>query len=67
MLGRLPVREALVLRLRHGLGEERPRTLEEVGSRLGVSHERARQMEARALSRLRVPPLARALRNLLGG
>jgi RNA polymerase primary sigma factor len=65
VLDRLPPREAQVLRLRHGLGEDRPGTLEEVGARLGVSRERVRQLEAKALRRLRLPPQARALRDLL--
>jgi RNA polymerase primary sigma factor len=66
-LGLLPPREAQVLRLRHGLGGDRPRTLEEVGARLGVTRERVRQLEASALRKLRTPPLARTLRDLLGG
>jgi RNA polymerase primary sigma factor len=62
-LDRLAPREALVLRLRHGVGEERPRTLEEIGARLGVTRERVRQVEASALRKLRVPPLARMLQH----
>jgi RNA polymerase primary sigma factor len=52
-LAGLPPREALVVRLRYGLGEADSSTLEEVGARLGVTRERARQIEARALGRLR--------------
>lgn len=52
-LAALPPREAAVVRLRYGLGDEEPLTLEEVGSRLGVTRERARQIERRGLGRLR--------------
>lgn len=48
-LGKLPPREADILRLRFGTAQERALTLEEVGQRLGVSRERVRQLEARAL------------------
>ena len=42
-----------MIRLRYGLGEERPQTLEEIGSMLGVTRERVRQIEARAMEKLR--------------
>ncbi|MFQ5888421.1 MAG: RNA polymerase sigma factor RpoD/SigA [Gemmatimonadota bacterium] len=52
-LTHLPEREALVLRLYFGLEDGEPRTLEQIGSRLGVSRERVRQIKDRALARLR--------------
>jgi RNA polymerase sigma factor (sigma-70 family) len=54
-LARLPAREALMLRLRYGLDGEAPQTLVEVGTRLGLSRERVRQLEHRALQVLRHP------------
>jgi RNA polymerase primary sigma factor len=54
LLGTLNEREQLVLRLRFGLGGVRAHTLEEIGERLGVTRERARQIEAKALSRIRM-------------
>jgi RNA polymerase primary sigma factor len=53
LLGTLPPREQLVLELRFGLADGHAYTLEEVGKRLGVTRERARQMEHRALGKLR--------------
>jgi RNA polymerase primary sigma factor len=52
-LGELDSREAAVLRLRYGLGGEEPRTLKEIGERLGLTRERVRQIENGALERLR--------------
>jgi RNA polymerase sigma factor (sigma-70 family) len=54
--------EAAVLRLRFGLDDGQPRSLDDVGQRLGVSRERARQLETRALSHLKFDHAARALR-----
>jgi RNA polymerase sigma factor (sigma-70 family) len=49
----LTEREREVLRLRYGLGLDRELTLEEIGRRLSVTRERVRQIEARALAKLR--------------
>jgi RNA polymerase primary sigma factor len=54
LLDRLPQRSALVLRLRFGLGEEGPMTLEEIGYRLGLTRERVHQIEKEALTELAV-------------
>ena len=51
-LDELPERDGQVLRLRYGLGDQEPRTLAEVGSVLGISRERVRQIEKAALVRL---------------
>ena len=55
LLKSLPPREALVLRLRFGMDAKGPQTLQQVGDLLGVTRERARQLEARALCMLRRP------------
>ena len=55
MLATLPEREALVLRLRFGLEDGRPWTLEEVRQRLDISRERVRQLQAQSLGRLTRP------------
>jgi len=65
LLGALPQREQLVLELRFGLADGHNYTLEEVGRRLGVTRERARQMEHRALAKLREEPAAERLRAYL--
>jgi RNA polymerase primary sigma factor len=49
----LPEREREILRLRFGLGMDREQSLEEVGRRLSITRERVRQLEARAIARLR--------------
>jgi RNA polymerase primary sigma factor len=64
VLTSLTPRERRVLQLRYGLVDDHQRTLEEVGRRLGVTRERARQIEATALRRLRRPSLAARLRDL---
>lgn len=53
LLDTLTEREQQVVRMRYGLGEEKPQTLEEIGSALGVTRERVRQIEARAMEKLR--------------
>ncbi|MBN2550897.1 MAG: sigma-70 family RNA polymerase sigma factor [Anaerolineales bacterium] len=62
VLATLSPREARVLRLRFGLGQDRPYTLEEVGQKFGLTRERIRQIEGKALRRLRQPGKARLLR-----
>jgi RNA polymerase sigma factor (sigma-70 family) len=62
LLDHLSEHQATVLRLRFGLDGGNPRSLEEVGRALGISRERVRQLEARALRRLRNEESARALR-----
>jgi RNA polymerase primary sigma factor len=65
LLATLPPREQLVLELRFGLSDGHSYTLEEVGKRLGVTRERARQMEHRALGKLRQEPSLDRLRAYL--
>ena len=52
-VGELPPRLRLLLALRFGFFDDRPRTLEEVGQELGVTRERVRQLEKQALTKLR--------------
>jgi RNA polymerase primary sigma factor len=65
MLGTLNPREARILRLRFGLNNGRMHTLEEVGRKFGLTRERIRQIEGRALRRLRHPCRSRQLRDYL--
>jgi RNA polymerase primary sigma factor len=65
MLDTLLPREATVLRLRFGFEDDRRWTLEEIGVKIGVTRERARQIEAEALLKLRHPRNAQMLRTLL--
>lgn len=65
VLNSLPDRERRVLELRFGLIDGRQRTLEEVGAQFGVTRERARQIEAGALRKLRHPTLSRKLKDYL--
>lgn len=53
LVGQLPDRDALVLRMRYGLEGTPPQTLAAIGKALGISRERVRQIEQRALSRLK--------------
>ena len=64
-LGALSPREAAVIRLRFGIGQGEAMTLEEVGQVLGVTRERIRQIEEKALMKLRAPEFQQILRPLL--
>ena len=65
VLSTLSPREARILRLRFGLHNGRSYTLEEVGQKFGLTRERIRQIEGKALRRLRHPRRARQLRDYL--
>lgn len=65
VLATLSPREARILRLRFGLDDNHPNTLEEVGRKFGLTRERIRQIEGKALRRLRHPRRARQLRDYL--
>ena len=65
VLSTLTPREAKVLRLRFGIEDGRTRTLEEVGKEFNVTRERIRQIEAKALRKLRHPSRSKKLRDFL--
>jgi RNA polymerase primary sigma factor len=65
-LSELNDREKQVVRLRFGLEDGQPRTLEEVGKEFGVTRERIRQIEAKTLAKLRHPHRSQKLRDYLG-
>jgi RNA polymerase primary sigma factor len=65
VLDTLTQREERVLRLRFGLEDGRARTLEEVGQVFGVTRERIRQIEAKALRKLRHPSRSKKLKDFL--
>ena len=62
VLATLTPREEQVLRLRFGIGERSDHTLEEVGTRFAVTRERIRQIEAKALRKLRHPSRSKRLK-----
>jgi RNA polymerase primary sigma factor len=64
-LHKLPERERKIIQLRYGLQDGRYRTLEEVGREFGITRERIRQIEAKALRKLRHPYYGKALRRYL--
>ncbi|MFQ5931817.1 MAG: RNA polymerase sigma factor RpoD/SigA, partial [Nitrospiraceae bacterium] len=57
IIGTLTPREQTVIRLRFGIGQDEPRTLEQVGRNLSVTRERIRQIEAKALKKLKTPEI----------
>ena len=65
VLDEMPPREAQVLRMRFGIGMPSDHTLEEVGRQFGVTRERIRQIEAKALRKLRHPCRSQGLRGFL--
>jgi RNA polymerase primary sigma factor len=67
LLSALEPREREILRLRFGIGEPTSYTLREVGQRFGITRERVRQIERKALKKLRAEPRARAMYRLLKG
>ncbi|HKA86446.1 MAG TPA: sigma-70 family RNA polymerase sigma factor [Haliangiales bacterium] len=67
LLGTLTPREQTILRMRFGIGERAERTLEAVGRRFGVTRERIRQIEAKALLKLRKGPAAQRLKAFVDG
>ena len=65
VLATLTPREEKVLRMRFGIGEKADHTLEEVGQDFAVTRERIRQIEAKALRKLRHPTRSRKLKNFI--
>jgi RNA polymerase primary sigma factor len=65
VLNTLTPREAEIIRLRYGIGIGYPSTLEEVGKKFGVTRERVRQIEAKAIRKLRYPRRSKSLREYL--
>jgi len=65
VLGTLPEREAGVVSMRFGLTDGQPKTLDEIGKVYGVTRERIRQIESKAMSKLRHPSRSQVLRDYL--
>lgn len=66
LLKSIPEREAEIIKMRHGINAEgKEYTLEEIGYKLGITRERVRQLEARAMKRLQDPARSGALRDML--
>jgi len=64
-LNELPERESRILKLRFGLKDKEPKTLEEVGKIFNLTRERIRQIEASALAKLKKPKRSKKLKNFL--
>ena len=62
---KLTERESNVLRMRYGLGDGKPRTLADIGQVMSVTRERIRQIETRALQKLRSPANAEVLKEYM--
>ncbi|WP_281424903.1 sigma factor-like helix-turn-helix DNA-binding protein, partial [Pseudonocardia nigra] len=62
VLGTLEDRESQVIRMRYGLDDGQPRTLDQIGRRFGLSRERVRQIEREVMAKLRVGERADRLR-----
>ena len=67
ILKTLTPREEMVIKLRFGIGDGSERTLEEVGQIFSVTRERIRQIEAKALRKLRHPSRSKVIKNFLNG
>ena len=65
VLGTLPAREAEILRMRFGINQEKAMTLEEVGGHYGITKERIRQIENKAIRKLRHPARAKMLKEAM--
>lgn len=65
VLGSLDPREEMVIRRRYGLDDGKPRTLEDVGREFGVTRERVRQIESKALRKLRHPSRSKKLKDFV--
>ena len=65
MLGTLTPKEERVLRMRFGIGTKSDHTLDEIGRQFSVTRERIRQIEKKAIQKMRLPSRARALRTYL--
>ena len=62
VLGKLDSREAYIIKSRYGIGDSYVKTLEEIGSDLGITRERVRQIESIAMKKLRTSIKAESLR-----
>ena len=67
MIATMDQREATVLKMRFGLGDFSPHTLKEIGEQLGLTRERVRQIESKAVRKLQQPYRARSLASFVDG